>query len=103
MRRADAECGGSSFLSLVEAQKHEIWKFTEHIQGRARKKTLCVQNFISTLGYLPTFYQRKGFNKTVWTNPNIRMVISLKKGQLNMKILNKVRQLEQLTFIEPSL
>jgi hypothetical protein len=31
------------------------------------------------------------------------MVISLKKGQLNMKILNKVRQLEQLTFIEPSL
>lgn len=60
----------------------------------ARKKTVCVQKFISTLGYLPTFYQRKGFNKTVWTNPNIKMVISLKKGQLTMKALNKVRQLE---------
>jgi hypothetical protein len=67
MRRADAECGGSSFLSLVEAQEHEIRKFTEYIQGRSEKEDSM----------------RSKFHKHSWLPANILSAEGLQQNSLD--------------------
>ena len=53
------------------------------------QKCTCLRKMIKILGYVPVYHQRKGFNKTVWVNPNLGKVIELKKMQLIMKIKGK--------------
>lgn len=70
------------------------------------QKNFCIRKFIDILGYLPVYYQRKEFTRTIWTNPNLSKVIELKKQQLLMAISkntqHSLRMLPESSRISPS-
>lgn len=48
---------------------------------------------MDALSYCPLYYIRKGFNKTIWQNPNLAKVIEMKRLVLDAVIQGDKRML----------
>lgn len=93
MRKETASDCEEIFINFVSAHfypelRPSIQIFNSPFKSRInnqetdKKKSKCLRSYIDILGYLPLFYNRKEFTKTLWVNPNLSKIVQLKKFQL---------------------